>query len=104
MVKQIAPPKVTGGGGFVFEDKVAAYVLAYLLSGQPPLDPSLELLSRVDFQTRVDGGWRSHKERLRRQATSFNAFKMLLKTLADFQNSVALEIQQRVVSVGDGPV
>jgi hypothetical protein len=55
VAKQIAPPKVTGGGGFVFEDKVAAYFLACLLSGQPPLDPSLGLLSRVDFQTRVDG-------------------------------------------------
>jgi hypothetical protein len=55
VAKQIAPPKVTGGGGFVFEDKVAAYFLACLLSGKPPLDPSLGLLSRVDFQTRVDG-------------------------------------------------
>jgi hypothetical protein len=46
----------------------------------------------------LDMCWRSHKERLRQQATAFNAFKMLLKTLADFQNPVALEIQQRVVS------
>jgi hypothetical protein len=55
MAKQIAPPKVTGGYGFVFEDKVAAYFLSCLLSGQPPLDPALGLLTRVDFQTRVDG-------------------------------------------------
>jgi hypothetical protein len=55
VAKQIAPPKATGGGGFVFEDKPASYFLACLLSGQPPRDPSLGLLSRVDFQTRVDG-------------------------------------------------
>ena len=54
MAKQIAPPKVTGGGGFVFEDKAAAYILACLLSGQPPLDPALGLLSRVGFQTQVE--------------------------------------------------
>jgi hypothetical protein len=41
MAKQIAPPKATGGGGFVFEDKVVAYFLSCLLSGQPPLDPAL---------------------------------------------------------------
>ena len=46
----------------------------------------------------LDMCWRSHRERLRQQATAFNAFTMLLKTLADFQNPVALEIQQRVVS------
>jgi len=55
MAKNIAPTKVTGGGGFGFEDKVAAYFLSYLLSGQPPLDPTLGIISRIDFQTRVDG-------------------------------------------------
>ena len=53
MAKQVAPPKVTGGGGFVFEDKVAAYFLSFPLSGQPPLTPAPGLLSRSDFQTRV---------------------------------------------------
>lgn len=47
----------------------------------------------------LDVCWRSYKESLRQQDASFSAFKMLLKTLADFQNPVALEIQQRVVSV-----
>ena len=54
MAKQVAPPKVTGGGGFVFEDKVAAYFLAFPLSGQPPLTPALgppfsERLSDASF-------------------------------------------------------
>jgi len=51
----VASPKETGGGGFVFEDKVAAYFLSYLLSGQPPLDPQFGSITRIDFQTRVDG-------------------------------------------------
>src|SRR3712207_1697515 len=55
MSKNIAPPKLTGGGGFVFEDKVAAYFLVCLLSGETPLDPSIGMISRVDFQTRADG-------------------------------------------------
>jgi len=55
MAKKVAPPKLTGGGGFVFEDKVAAYFLSCLLSSQPPLDPNLGILTRIDFQTRVDG-------------------------------------------------
>ena len=55
MSKKIAPPKVTGGGGFVFEDNVAAYLLSFLLTGRPPLDPALGIISRIDFQTRVDG-------------------------------------------------
>jgi hypothetical protein len=54
MAREVAPPKVTGGGGFVFEDKVAAYFLSCLLSGQPLLNPELGTLSRIDFQTGVD--------------------------------------------------
>ena len=55
MSKNIASPKQTGGGGFDFENRVAAYYLASLLSEQPPLDPKLGIISRIDFQTRVDG-------------------------------------------------
>jgi hypothetical protein len=55
MPKRVAAPKVTGGGGFVFEDDTAAYFLACLLAGHPPLDPSLGFLTRLDFQTRADG-------------------------------------------------
>ncbi len=55
MSRHVAPPKSTGGGGFVFEDNVAAYFLSFLLAGRPPLDPALGVISRIDFQTRADG-------------------------------------------------
>ena len=47
---QVVPPKSTGGGRFVFEDKVCAYFLAYILADEPPLDIELGRLERVDFQ------------------------------------------------------
>ena len=47
----------------------------------------------------LDQCWRCHQLKLRQQQTSFNAFKELLKKLADFQNPMALEIQQRVASI-----
>lgn len=55
MAKKVASPKITGGGGFVFEDTVAAYYLSCLLVARPPLDPALGTIIRVDFQARVDG-------------------------------------------------
>lgn len=55
MVKQIAPSKITGGGGFNFEDKVVAYFITCLLSGKPPMDPDLGIITRIDFQTRSLG-------------------------------------------------
>lgn len=55
MPSKVAPPKSTGGGGFVFEDKVCAYFMACMLTDEPPLDVTLGLLERMDFQTRPDG-------------------------------------------------
>jgi energy-coupling factor transporter ATP-binding protein EcfA2 len=55
MAKEISPPKVTGGGGFGFEDKVVAYFLTCLLVDEPPLDARFGTIRRIDFQTRVDG-------------------------------------------------
>jgi len=55
MARKVASPKQTGGGGFLFEDKVAAYFLSLLLIAEPPLDPEIGTISRIDFQTRVDG-------------------------------------------------
>jgi hypothetical protein len=48
MPKKVAPPKVTAGGGFGFEDKTAAYFLSCLLSDKPPFDPALGTISRAD--------------------------------------------------------
>jgi len=50
------------------------------------------------LESLLDMCWRSYKGRLRQQETAFSAFKTLLKKLADFQNPVALEIQQRIAS------
>lgn len=53
--KKIAPPKSTGGGGYSFEDKVAAYFLLCMLSDEPPLRPENGLITKISFQNRVDG-------------------------------------------------
>ncbi len=55
MPSAVAPPKNTGGGGFVFEDKVCAFYLACMLADEPPLDAGLGRLERIDFQVRPDG-------------------------------------------------
>jgi len=51
----VAPPKSTGGGGFVFEDKVGAWFLAHMLTDEPPFEAELGRIERIDFQTRPDG-------------------------------------------------
>lgn len=55
MEPKIAPAKATGGGGFVFEDKVAAHFICCLLRNRLPFEPEAGTLSRVDFQVRSDG-------------------------------------------------
>lgn len=55
MARAVAPTKVTGGGGFEFEDKVAAFFMCHLLTGSVPLDPIFGIIKRIDFQKRVDG-------------------------------------------------
>ncbi|MBE9053451.1 hypothetical protein IQ243_24190 [Nostocales cyanobacterium LEGE 11386] len=47
----------------------------------------------------LDVCWRYHESKLRQHHDSFNAFKNLLKKLADFQNTLALEIQHRIASI-----
>jgi len=56
MSKQVAPPKLTAGGGFEFEDKVVAFFLAKCLANQPPLNPADGVLVQLDFQARA-AGW-----------------------------------------------
>lgn len=55
MTKEVAPPKLTSGDGFSFEDKVVAYYLACLLSGTGPFEPADGTIHRLQFQVRVDG-------------------------------------------------
>ena len=55
MEPNIASPKATGGGGFVFEDMVAAHFMCYLLRHRIPFEPEIGSIERIDFQVRVDG-------------------------------------------------
>jgi hypothetical protein len=56
MAGEVQPPKVTGGGGYVFEDKAAAYLLSFMLSQKPPFDAIAPgRIRRIDFQTGADG-------------------------------------------------
>jgi hypothetical protein len=55
VASDVAAPKNTGGGGFVFEDDVCAWLLACMLAEEPPFEPELGTPVRVDFQTRPDG-------------------------------------------------
>jgi hypothetical protein len=47
----------------------------------------------------LDNCWRHHRPQLRQREECFSAYKSLLKKLATFQNPLALEIQQRIVSL-----
>ncbi len=55
MAKNVAAPKNTGGGGYVFESKVVAWIFACMLARRPFLDIHLGVPVRVEFQTRPDG-------------------------------------------------
>ena len=54
-----------------------------------------------DIQERLasllDSCWRSHQTKLRRNQKAFDAFKSLLKDLANRQNKVAMELQLRML-------
>lgn len=51
------PTKNSGGGGFAFEDKFGAALIASMISGEPPLALGLPVPSRLDFQVASEG-WR----------------------------------------------
>lgn len=56
MLKKKAPVSLTAGKGFSFEDCVAAWFMAHLLSGRLPLGTEFGKVIRIDFQIR-DSGW-----------------------------------------------
>jgi hypothetical protein len=56
MARQVAPTDLTGGGGFGFEDQIAAVALLDMVSGQHFLDPPLGFVTQVHWQGR-DLGW-----------------------------------------------
>jgi len=51
----VASPKSTGGGGFVFEDDICAWMLASMLAGEAIFDVNIGPPTRLDFQTKPDG-------------------------------------------------
>lgn len=55
MARKVTPTKITAGGGFEFEDKVAAFFLCCFLGDRPPLDLSFGTIRKIDFQVRADG-------------------------------------------------
>lgn len=52
-----SPPFITGGGGFAYEDHVAAYILAAMLAEQPPFGEETRNVAKLDWQTGASG-WR----------------------------------------------
>lgn len=55
MAKEVTTPKQSGGGGYTFADKVAAFYLLKMLAGSPPLDPETGQIESAQFEKRVDG-------------------------------------------------
>lgn len=85
MAKRVAAPKNTGGGGFVFEDDVCAWLLACMLSGESVFDADLGPPIRIDFQTRVDG-WLLDDALV---TTANHRFALSIKSTAQFTASAA---------------
>lgn len=56
MASAKAPVKLTGGGGFEFADRVAAFYFAQMLGGRLPLGPEHGTIAEVHFEVR-DRGW-----------------------------------------------
>jgi hypothetical protein len=51
---RVASPKSTGGGGFVFEDKACAWLMACMLTGRAPFAVELGKVERLAFQVLPD--------------------------------------------------
>jgi hypothetical protein len=52
MARKVAPPKVTAGSGFTFEDDVCAWLLACMLTGDLVFGPDFGPPVQLEFQTR----------------------------------------------------
>ena len=55
MSPKVSPPKNTGGGGFVFEDKVVAYLLVCMLNRESPFNTADGIITKMRFQSGMDG-------------------------------------------------
>lgn len=56
MGEEKTPVELSGGEGFNFEDQVATYYLAHMLTGKMPLGADYGQVTKVDFQL-DDSGW-----------------------------------------------
>lgn len=84
MAKNVAAPKNTGGGGYVFETKVVARIFACMLARRSLLDTRLGVPVRVDFQTRP-GGWFLDDALVTSRSTTFtHRFALSVKSNAQF--------------------
>lgn len=84
MAKEVATPKQTAGGGFVFEDKVVGYFLVWMLSGSSPFttDGPIE---RIDCQVDADG-WKGFDDLLitTKQADERRRYALSIKSNRQF--------------------
>ncbi|HWL29426.1 MAG TPA: hypothetical protein VNQ97_11005, partial [Burkholderiaceae bacterium] len=55
MAKQAASVTLTGGGGFNYEDRVAARFLVDMLSGMVPFGVDFGCIVKIDWQVRDTG-------------------------------------------------
>lgn len=54
MARKTASPKSSGGGGYTFEERVAAWWSLHLLAGSSPLDSNLAGPTEIRLQAKVD--------------------------------------------------
>jgi len=54
-IRKVATSKQTGGGGFVFEDKVSAWFISHLLSDRSPFTHEIGKIKKIEYQTRPEG-------------------------------------------------
>jgi hypothetical protein len=89
MSTKVAPPKNTGGGGFVFEEDVCAWLLSCMLAGEPPFEPELGVPIRLDFQTRPDGWFLDDALVTTIKGTEKHRFALSIKSNAQFTATTA---------------
>ena len=84
MASNVAPPKNTGGGGFVFEDDVCAWLLASMLVGHAVFGVDCGPVVRLDFQARPDGWFLDDVLVSTLLGTSSHRFALSVKSNAQF--------------------
>lgn len=89
VASNVAPPKSTGGGGFVFEDDVCAWLLAAMLVGEPVFGVANGPPTRLDFQTRPDGWFLDDVLVTTVAGTTRHRFALSVKSNAQFTATAA---------------